>query len=50
MFYMEGSLTYSHLSLKCVVMGTTNYDILIDQQTLYPLGFGFDSWLEEVWI
>lgn len=28
----------------------TNYDILVGQQALYPLGFGLDNWTEEAWI
>jgi hypothetical protein len=36
--------------MKCVVTNTTKYDILVGQQTLYPLGFGLDNWTEEAWI
>ena len=42
--------TYTHLSMKCVVTNATNYDILVGQQALYPLGFGLDNWTEEAWI
>jgi hypothetical protein len=38
------------LLLRCVVMDATNYDILVGQQTLYPLGFSLDNWIEEAWI
>lgn len=41
---------YSHLSLQCAVTSATNYDILVGQQALYPLGFGLDNWTEEAWI
>ena len=36
--------------MKCVVTNATNYDILVGQQALYPLGFGLDNWTEEAWI
>jgi hypothetical protein len=36
--------------MKCVITNATNYDILIGQQALYPLGFGLDNWTEEAWI
>ena len=42
--------TYTHLSMKCVVTNATNYDILVGQQALNPLGFGLDNWTEEAWI
>jgi hypothetical protein len=32
------------------VTDATTYDILVDQQALYPLGFGLDNWTEEAWI
>jgi hypothetical protein len=32
------------------VTSATNYDILVGQQALYPLGFGVDNWTEEAWI
>ena len=41
---------FSHVSLQCAVTGATNYDILVGQQALYPLGFGVDNWIEEAWI
>ena len=28
----------------------TNYNILVGEQALYPLGFGVDNWTEEAWI
>lgn len=44
-----GTNAYTHISLRCVVTNATNYDILLGQQTLYPIGFGHDSWMEEAW-
>ena len=41
---------YSHLSLQCAITSATNYDILVGQEALYPLGFGLDKWTEEAWI
>lgn len=41
---------FSHVSLQCDVSGATNYDILVGQYVLYPLGFGVDNWTEEAWI
>ena len=38
------------LFLGCAVTDATNYDILVDQQALYSLGFGLDNWIEVVWI
>jgi hypothetical protein len=38
------------LLLRCAVTDATNYDILVGQQTLYPLRFGLDNWTEEAWI
>ena len=38
------------LLLRCAVTDATNYDILVGQQALYPLGFGLDNWTEEAWI
>jgi hypothetical protein len=38
------------LLLRCAVTDATNYDILVGQQVLYPLGFGLDNWTEEAWI
>jgi hypothetical protein len=35
------------LLLRCAVTDATNYDILVGQQALYPLGFGLDNWTEE---
>ena len=35
------------LLLKCAVTNTTNYDILVGEKTLNPLGFGLDNWTEE---
>ena len=40
----------SPLLLRCAVTDANNYDILIGQQTLYPLGIGLDNWTEEAWI
>lgn len=42
--------TFDHLSMKYAVMNATNDDILVGQQTLYLLGFGWDNWTEETWI
>ena len=42
--------TYTHLLMKYVVTTATDYDILVGQQVLYPLGFGLDNWTEEEWI
>jgi len=30
-----------------IVTNATNYDVLIGQQALYPLGFDLDNWTEE---
>ena len=49
-FHVEAGPTYSHLFLKCMVTRATNYNILVGQQGLYPLGFGLDNWPEEAWI
>jgi hypothetical protein len=38
------------LFLRYAVPDATNYDILVGQQALYPLGFGLDNWTEETWI
>ena len=35
--------------MKCVVTTAINYDILVGQRALYPLGFGLDNWTEEAW-
>ena len=40
----------TRLFLRCVVTDATNYDILVGQQTLYPLCFDLDNWIEEAWI
>jgi hypothetical protein len=32
------------------VTGATNYNILVDKQVLYSLGFEVDNWTEEAWI
>ena len=50
MFGVGSSPLFSHVSLQCAVTGATNYDILVGQQALYPLGFGVDNWTEEAWI
>ena len=50
MFYVGPGPLYSHVSLQCAVTDATNYDILVGQQALYPLGFGVDNWTEEAWI
>ena len=50
MFAVGPGPLFSHVSLQCVVTGATNYDILVGQQTLYPLGFAVDNWTEEAWI
>ena len=34
------------LLLRCAVTEATNYDILVGQQALYPLGFGLDNWID----
>ena len=47
MFYVGPGPLYSHVSLQCAVTDATNYDILVGQQALYPLGFGVDNWTEE---
>ena len=38
------------LIFRCVVTDATDYDILVGQQALYPLGFGLYNWTEEAWI
>jgi hypothetical protein len=50
MFGVGSGPLFSHVSLQCAVTGATNYDILVGQQALYPLGFGVDNWTEEAWI
>jgi len=50
MFGVKSGSMFSQVSLQCVVTGATNYDILVGQQALYPLGFGVDNWTEEAWI
>lgn len=50
MFGLGSGLFFSHVFLQCVVTGATNYDILVDDQVLYPLGFGVDNWTKEAWI
>ena len=50
MFGAGSGPLFSHVSLQCAVTGATNYDILVGQQALYPLGFGVDNWIEEAWI
>ena len=50
MFAVGPGPLFSHVSLQCVVTGATNYDILVGQQALYPLGFAVDNWTEEAWI
>ena len=47
MFYVGPGPLYSHVSLQYAVTDATNYDILVGQQALYPLGFGVDNWTEE---
>ena len=32
------------------MIDATNYNILVGQQTLYPLGFGLQHWTKEAWI
>ena len=49
-FRVGNGPTYCHLSLRCAITGATNYDILVGQQALYPIGFGLDNWTEEAWI
>jgi hypothetical protein len=49
MFRVGARPTY-HIFFKCAVMSATNYNILVDQQALYPLWFGLDNWTEEAWI
>lgn len=50
MFGVGTGPLYSHVSLQCAVTDATNYDILVGQHALYPLGFGVDNWTEEAWI
>ena len=50
MFGVGSGPLYSHVSLQCAVTDATNYDILVGQHALYPLGFGVDNWTEEAWI
>jgi hypothetical protein len=50
MFGVGIGIVFSHISLQCTVTSTTNYDILVGQQALYPLGFGVDNWTEEAWM
>ena len=50
MFGVGSGPLFSHVSLQCAVTAATNYDILVGQQALYPLGFGVDNWTEEAWI
>ena len=50
MFGVGSGPLFTHVSLQCAVTGATNYDILVGQQALYPLGFGVDNWTEEAWI
>lgn len=50
MFGVGAGPLYTHVSLQCAVTGATNYDILVGQQALYPLGFGVDNWTKEAWI
>jgi hypothetical protein len=43
MFGVGSGPLFTHVSLQCAVTGATNYDILVGQQALYPLGFGVDN-------
>ena len=38
-----------YIAVRCVVNNATMYDILLGQQTLYPIGFSLDSWTKEAW-
>ena len=38
------------LFVRCAATDATNYEILVDQQALYPLGFDLNNWIEEAWI
>ena len=33
---------YTHISVRCVVTGATTYDMLLEQEALYPIGFSHD--------
>lgn len=44
-----GTDAYIYISLRYVVTNVTTYDILLEKQTLYPIEFGHDIWMEEVW-
>ena len=44
-----GADSYSYVPVRFVVTSATTHDILLGQQTLYPIVFGHDSWTEEAW-
>jgi hypothetical protein len=37
------------LQVRCLVTNATNYDVLIGQKPLLPLGFTIDKWFEHVY-
>ena len=38
---------YTHISIRCVVTSVTTYNMLLGQQTLYFIGFGYNCWIGE---
>ncbi len=38
-----------YLQVRCLVTSSTNYDVLIGQEVMFPLGFIIDNWFEHAY-
>jgi hypothetical protein len=47
--FNEGTNQELCLQVRCLVTNATNYDVLIGQEALFPLGFTIDNWFEHVY-
>jgi len=47
--FNEGTDQELCLHVKCLVTNATNYDVLIGQEALFPLGFTIDNWFEHAY-
>jgi hypothetical protein len=44
--FNEGTYQELCLHVRCLVTNAINYDVLIGQEALFPLGFTIDNWFE----
>jgi len=47
--FNEGTNQELFLHVRCLVTNATNYDVLIRQKALFPLGFTIDNWFEHAY-